>query len=100
MFLMAITQKDAALKARIKNLMKQFVGKPDKEAIYAIAGVCGISQRTTSEHFHAFKAQQALKEFGFKEKCEHDWSQAFGTAGGLVKECRLCGRTEEVGIHN
>ena len=35
-----------ALKARIKNLMKQFVGKPDKEAIYAIAGVCGISQRT------------------------------------------------------
>ena len=93
---MAITQKDAALKMRVKNLMKQFLDKPNKEAIYAIAGLCGISQRTASEHFHAFKAQETLKEFGFEEKCEHDWSQAFGTAGGLVKECRLCGKTEEV----
>ena len=26
--------------------------------------------------------------------CEHEWSNAFTTPGGLCKECRLCGRTK------
>ena len=93
---MAITKKDLALKNRIGCLIEQFHGKSDKEIIYLIAGVCKISHRTASEHFHAIKAKQTLLESGFKEECIHDWSNAFGTSSGLVKECRLCGKTKNV----
>ena len=95
---MTISNIDNALKVRIMNLVRQIKGKSDKEIIYSIAGMCGISYRTASEHFHAWKAQQTLLELGFEEKCLHDWSSSFGTAGGLVKECRLCHKTEEVKV--
>ncbi len=31
-----------------------------------------------------------------KRNCPHDWSNAFGTAEGLVKECKLCHKFEKV----
>ena len=91
---MAKTKRDIMLKARIEHLIKQFTDKPDKEAIYLIAGACEISKRTASEHFYSFKAKQTLLESGFKEKCSHQWSNAFSTPGGLCKECQLCGKTQ------
>lgn len=97
---MARTHKDAALKSRIENLIKQFKDKTIKETIYLIAGICGISYRTASEHVYAFNAQKTLYESGFKEKCEHDWSNASSTPGGLCKECRLCGKTKFIELNN
>ncbi len=91
---MAITKKDMMLKARVENLTKQFKDKTDKETIYLIAGICEISHRTASEHFHAAKARQTLLDSGFEEKCEHNWSNYFATPGGLCKECRLCHKTK------
>ena len=95
---MAITKRDFLLKNRIENLLKQFKDKPDKEVIYLLAGLCKISHRTASEHFHAFKARQTLKKEGFVDNCTHDWSVPFATPGGLCKECRLCGETKFVEI--
>ncbi len=88
------TTTDMQKKVRIMNLIENFKDKTDKEMIYMIAGMCGVSHRTASEHFHAYKAQKTLRESGFVEKCEHDWSNYFCTPGGLAKECRICGRTE------
>jgi hypothetical protein len=95
---MAITNKDNAIKVRVMSLAKQLKleKKSDKEIIYAIAGICGISHRTASEHFHAWKAQETLSELGFNEECQHDWSNAFATSDGLTKECRLCHKTEDI----
>ena len=100
MFNMARTNRDMQLKYRIEQIIKQFKDKPDKELIYILAGHCGISHRTASEHFNAFKAQQTLKESGFVEKCGHEWSSFFCTPGGLVKECKLCRKTEFAKIKN
>jgi len=97
---MAKTKKDTMLKNRIKNLMNQFKDKDDKEVIYGIAGICNIAHRTASEHFHSIKSQQTLLQSGFKENCEHDWSNAFTTAGGLCKECLLCGEIKFINIEN
>lgn len=93
---MAKTQKDVYLRNRIESLTKQLYDKPDNEVIDAIAGICGISLRTASEHFRAVKAQKKLLDSGFKEECAHDWSTAFMTPGGLVSECRLCGKKKEI----
>lgn len=91
---MAKTNRDMILKARIEQIIKNFKNKTDKEIIYLIAGQCGITHRTASEHFHSYKAQKTLKESGFKEKCSHDWSNWFSTPGGLAKECGMCGKTK------
>lgn len=91
---MAKTNRDMQLKARIQFLINQFPDKPDKEIIYLIAGNCGVTHRTASEHYHTFKAQKNLKDMGFLEECKHDWSSYFSTPGGLARECKLCGKTE------
>ena len=93
---MAQTQKDKQLKIRIENIIKQNTHIQDKELIHLIAGVCGVSFRTASEHFHNFKSQQNLSEFRFKDDCIHQWSNAFSTPGGLMKECVLCHETKFV----
>jgi len=30
--------------------------------------------------------------------CAHDWSNAFSTPGGLMRECNICHKTESVNI--
>lgn len=96
---MATTKRDDNLKKRIIYLIKQLQGKEDKEIIYMIAGVCGVSTRTATEHFKSYKAQQTLKELGFEESCVHEWSNAYSTAGGLVKECINCGVTKNINLN-
>jgi len=94
---MAATQKDLMNRERIKNLMVQLKGT-DKEIINQIAGIVGISFRTAREHYNIAKSQQKLTNLGFNEKCPHSWSNAFMTAGGLVKECNLCHETRRVNL--
>lgn len=76
--------------------------KTDKEIIYSISGICGISHRTASEQFKAFKAQKTLADLGIdiKTSCEHEWSNYFSTPGGLAAECRLCGAIKKAGVEN
>lgn len=95
---MAITKRDILLKNRIENLLEQFKDKPEKEVIYIISGLCKISHRCASEHFHAYKAKQTVLKEGFKDNCSHDWSNASATPGGLCKECRLCGKSKFVKV--
>lgn len=94
---MAKSNKDIALKNRIDNLIPQLIGS-DSEIIAQIAGVVGISLKTASEHYRAFKAQQHILDNGFKEVCTHKWGNAFSTAGGLIRECLLCHETKPVKI--
>ena len=97
---MAKTKNDIELQSRIKSLSSQLTekGKTKEEIIEMIAGVCGISLRTASEHYRAWKAQQTLKEMGFNEECAHEWSNAFGTAKGLARECLRCHKVEDVSL--
>ena len=89
--------RDIELKNRIKMIFIQLTeqDKTDKEIIEGVAGLCGISFRTASEHFRAWKAQKSLQDLGFKVECPHEWSNWFSTPTGLVRECRLCFKTEE-----
>ena len=99
---MAKTQKDMQLNTTIKILIPKFKkeGKTDKEIIYLIAGICNVSHRTASEHFHSYNARERLKDFGIDltKDCPHDWSCAYSTAGGLCKECRMCGKVKFIKI--
>jgi hypothetical protein len=94
---MAKTQRDIALHDRIINLINQLKGT-DKEIIEQISGICGICFKTASEHYRGYKAQKNFKESEFKEICGHNWSNAFSTPGGLMRECLLCHETQEVKI--
>lgn len=91
---MAKTKRDMMLKARVGQIIKSLEGKEDKEIIYSIAGLCGISHRTASEHFRAHKAQKALKDYDPTINCPHDWSNWFSAPGGLARECKICGKNE------
>jgi len=93
---MAQTKKDMELRTRIINLAEQIKGLDEKELINTIAGICGVSLRTTKEHYRAYKAQKTLNNMGFKEKCNHQWGTAFSTASGLTRECKICHKTENI----
>jgi len=95
LFRMAQTRKDFLLHLRIENLAKQIKGS-DKDVIYQISAICGISSETARRHYNSFKAQQTLIGSGFIEDCNHIWSVPCSTPGGLVKECLLCHKTAEV----
>ena len=99
---MAKTEKDIQLNTRIRIIIDklQKEKKTDKEIIYLVAGLCNISHRTASEHFHALKAQQSLKDFkiDLSKDCIHEWSNAYSTPGGLAKECRVCGKVKFIKI--
>ena len=91
---MAKTKRDMQIKARIQQIIKELKDTPEKDLIYTIAGQCGISRRTASEHYHAIKAQKLLEESGFKNICTHKWNNYFCTPAGLCRECLMCGKTE------
>lgn len=95
---MAKTNIDQNLKKRIEDVIKHFEGRSKEEVMNLIVAQCGVTLRTAKDHYENFMARQkglvALEEVG----CVHDWSIPFGTAGGLVKECRICGKTQKIGI--
>jgi len=94
---MAQTHKDIYLRQRIESLAKQIKGT-DREIIYQISAICGISFETAKRHYNLIKAQRTLIDSGFVENCSHVWSFPFTTPGGLVKECMLCHETREVHV--